>query len=318
MTVDHSVGAVLGRLVDQGVLSGAQRDAVLAALDQERAARRSGGRVVAEIAAYIGAGLVLGGLLMLMDSSWDDLGQLSRVLVLVVIAIGTAGAGVWLAGPKQLFRRGGGARSVPTRSAAALFVVATIAVTALVGYALDAGGGDDEAWVAAAVAGALCALAGYAALPSLIGLLALGFFGAAAVGGVLMDWADLDDLWGAAGFLALAGIWFAVTRSGRAAPAWAGYGIAILTGIFGGILAEDSHVGWAVACTLLVAVTCFAVYSADRNPVLVIGGGICVTIAVLQVIWEWFDQAVGLAAIVLLIGATVLGVAGFRLTRDRA
>ncbi|MFC9998013.1 DUF2157 domain-containing protein [Nocardia sp. NPDC127526] len=317
MTVDHSVGAVLARLVDQGVLSGAQRDAVLGALEQERAGRSPGGRVIAEIAAYAGAGLVLGGLLMLMDSSWDDLGRLSRVLVLAVIVLGTTGAGVWLAGgPRRLFRPGGGAHSVPTRLAAALFVVAAIACTALVGFALD-GRGDDEAWVAAAVVGALCAIAGYAALPSLIGLLAIGFFGAAAVGGVLMDWADLDEIWGGVGFVALGGIWFAATRSGRAAPAWAGYGIAILTGVSGGILAEDTHVGWAVAFTLLVAVTCFALYGAQRNPVLVIGGGICVTIAVLQAIWEWFDQAVGLAAVVLLIGAVVLGIAGFRLTRDR-
>ncbi|GAB4583494.1 hypothetical protein Ntsu_13260 [Nocardia sp. IFM 10818] len=311
------MGAVLGRLVDQGVLTGAQRDAVLAALEQERAARASGGRVIAEIAAYAGAGLVLGGLLMLVDSSWEDLGRLSRVLVLAVIALGTTGAGIWLAGgPKGLFRRGGGAHSVPTRLAAVLFVVATIAFTSLVGFALD-GRGDDEAWVAAAVVGALCAIAGYAALPSLIGLLAVAFFGGAAVGGVIMDWADLDEIWGAVGFVALSGIWFAVTRSGRAAPAWAGYGVAILTGIVGGILAEDTHVGWAVALTLLVAVTCFALYSAERNPVLVIGGGICVTIAVLQAIWELFDQAVGLAAVVLLVGAVVLGFAGFRLTRDR-
>lgn len=49
------MGNALRRLVDDGVLSAEQRDAVLAAVAAEEAARPSPGKLRAEVAAYAGA-----------------------------------------------------------------------------------------------------------------------------------------------------------------------------------------------------------------------------------------------------------------------
>ncbi|WP_431956012.1 hypothetical protein [Nocardia lijiangensis] len=57
--------------------------------------RRPAGKLLAEVAAYAGAGLLLGGLVLFLEASWVDLAQASRVAILAILAvmaIGGAGA----------------------------------------------------------------------------------------------------------------------------------------------------------------------------------------------------------------------------------
>ncbi|UGT39426.1 DUF2157 domain-containing protein [Nocardia yamanashiensis] len=315
MTVDREVGTALARLVDDGVLTGDQRDAVVAAVARERAARLAPGRLLAEIAAYAGAGLVLAGLVVLLDSSWDDLGTAGKMLALALVSAGLIAGGVALAGGRRgLFQPDGFARTGPARLAATLFALAPVSAALLVGLAIDERG-DDNAFVWAALVGTGLAVLGYTALPSLMGLVAGGLFSAPAVAAMLTVWADLDDFGMGIGLLVLAGIWFAAGRSGRAAPTWAGYVIAMVIAVVGAELTGDLHTGWAVAFLLATAATCFALYFTDRNPVLVLGGGALVTIAVVQAVWEWTDHSVGAAVLILVAGAAVLGVGAVRLGR---
>ncbi|MFI6869921.1 DUF2157 domain-containing protein [Nocardia sp. NPDC050406] len=312
---ERSVRAALERLVDDGVLSPEQRDAVATAIGEARTTvPRS--QLFAEIAAYVGAGLVLGGILLLLDSSWNDLDTLGKALTLIALIIGLLVGGTALAGGRSALFVRDGAQTVPRRLAAVLFVLAALCVAALVGILID-DRGDDSAWVWAVTAALVVAALGYAALPSVVGLLASAVLALSAVSGLLGDIAGLDDLAVGLGLLVLGGIWFALSRFGLSTPHWAGYGIAIATALIGAQVAGFDQMGWSYGLTLLVALTCFAFYAVERHAVLVIGGGVAIALAVSQAVWDWSDQAVGAAAAVVISGAALLGVGAVLLLRDR-
>ncbi|MCP9620720.1 DUF2157 domain-containing protein [Nocardia otitidiscaviarum] len=312
------VGTALDRLVDDGVLTTEQRTAVATALAEERAAPVPWPRLVAEIAAYVGAGLLLGGILLLLDSSWDDLDRLGQLLVLAVVSIGLAVGGVLLAGgPAALFVRDDGDRSVAARLAAVLFVLTALCVAALVGLALD-DAGDDTTWVWAMLAALIVGLAGYAALPSVVGLLACGVFAASAVAGVCGEFLGTDSVGTGVALVALGGIWFAAGRFGVAAPNWVAYVIAIATALIGAQVAGFVHERWSYPLALSVAVVCFGVYATERTPVLVVGGVLAVAVGTTQAVWDWTGQAAATAVTVLVLGALLLGVGAMALTRKRS
>lgn len=310
---ERRVEAALERLVDDGVLTPDQRDAVATAIARERAAVAPP-RLFAEIAAYAGAGLVLGGILLLLNSSWNDLDTFGRTMTLLVLAIGLIVGGIALAGRSALFTRGPGAQSVPQRLAAALFVLAALCVAALVGTFID-DHGEDSAWVWATTAALVVAALGYAALPSLVGLLATGFFAGCAVSGLLSEVADVADVWVGIGLVVLGGIWFALSRFGLAAPSWAGYGTAIVTALAGAQVAGFDQVGWAYGLSVVVALLCFTLYATERHPILVLGGGVAIAVAVSEAAWELSDHAVEAAAAVSISGAMVLAVGAALLIR---
>ncbi|MGW4243460.1 DUF2157 domain-containing protein [Nocardia sp. NPDC004722] len=312
MTDDQTVGAALGRLVEEGVLSAPQRDAVAAALARERA-RPSAGRLVAEIAAYAGAGLLLAGVGLLLGSTWDRLDRLGQMLVLAFVTASLAIGGVVLAGPKQLFAQRMPVRTTRTRLAAALFALATLSTTGFVVAAVA--DTDDENWLWAVLVATVVAVAGYRALPSLVGLVAVVGFGTWAVGGMLGAWAHASSLVVGIAVLLMGGIWLGLSRIGLAVPGWAGYACGIAVGLIGAEYADPSWL-WAALLALLVAVASFGLYVTDRSPVLVFGGGCCVALAVIRPVWHWTGHSTGAAAVVVLIGVVVLGIAGTRLVRD--
>ncbi|MGO4614519.1 DUF2157 domain-containing protein [Nocardia sp. 2YAB30] len=312
MVSDDRAGAAVGRLVADGVLSREQADAVLAALAVERASVLTRGKVLAEIAAYLGAGLLFGGIFLVLASSWEDLGRPVRVGVLAVVAAGLLFGGVLLAG--ALFTRPS-VHSPRARLATVLFALASIALAAAVGTALE-GGNFDAAWVFACAAGAVIAVLGYLALPSVLGMLVCACFVPAAVAGMLTDVFDLDDAWGSVAVLVLGGAWFALTRIGALLENRAGYLIAIVTSV---AAAQSIDVGgrtWAYGLTALVAVVCFALYATERSAVLVIGGGVSIALASGEAVSEWTDDALGAAAVVVAIGAIMLAIGAFQLTRS--
>lgn len=310
------MGAALGRLVDQGVLSQTQSDAVVAAIAEEQVSTGSRARLFAEIAAYAGAGLVLGGIILLLDSSWDDLDKLGQLMTLAIVGVGLIIGGVLLAGRSALFVRGGSAHTVPMRLAAVLFMLAALCVAAIVGTLID-DHGNDHTWVWAVAAGLTVAAIGYAALPSVVGLIVTAILALATVSGFLSEVVGAYDLWVGFGIVALGGIWFALSRFGLAAPTWAGYAIAIITALIGAQISGFEHTEWTYALTVLVAIVCFALYATERSAVLVLGGGASIAVAVSQSVWDWSDHAAGAAAAVVISGAIILGLGAALLMRDR-
>ncbi|MEU2032101.1 DUF2157 domain-containing protein [Nocardia amamiensis] len=312
MVRDDRAGAAVGRLVADGVLSREQADAVLAALAVEQAAAARG-KVLAEIAAYLGAGLVFGGIFLVMASSWEDLGRPVRVGVLAVVAAGLLFGGVLLAGALFTRRRANGARA---RLAAALFALASVALAGAVGTAFE-GGSVDAAWVFACLAGAVVAVLGYLALPSVLGMLVCACFVPAAVAGMLTEVFDLDEVWGSVAVLLLGGAWFALTRIGALFETQVGYLIAIVTSVAAAQSIDVDGRTWAYVLTALVALVCFGLYATQRSSVLVIGGAVSVALAAGEAVAEWTEDALGAAAVVVAIGAITLTFGAFQLTRSQ-
>lgn len=310
---DRSVAA-LGRLVDEGVLSEAQRDAVARALAAERTRPDSAGKLLAEIAAYIGAGLMFGALALLLTSSWDDLQRTGRVVIFALVSAGLALGGTVLAGGvSTLFST---APHTPRRRlATVLYALASASVVVTVGSAID-DGNSDTAWIYACIAGFVVAVLGYLALPSVIGICTAAGFGAVVVPGVLAGIFDLRETWVGLGLLALAAIWFALTRFGAISESWAGYLVAILISAAGTVTVDNDLEQWGVLLTAAVAVACFALHATQRSAVLVIGGSAMVALAAGMAVAFWFDDEPGVMVAILIIGALVLATGALLLTRS--
>ncbi|MFC3997726.1 hypothetical protein ACFOVU_17460 [Nocardiopsis sediminis] len=106
-------GALRG-LVERGVLSAEQAAVVREALIAAEP-RRAGVRW-AEVVGYLGGGLVLAGVFALVATAWTDLDRPAQVVLLSLIAVVAAAAGVVMAGgPRALWGRA----ESPARSAGA-------------------------------------------------------------------------------------------------------------------------------------------------------------------------------------------------------
>ncbi|MGK8520341.1 DUF2157 domain-containing protein [Nocardia asteroides] len=313
MASEDGRGAAIGRLVAEGVLTREQADAVLAALAAERAGASAREKVLGEIAAYVGAGLLFGGIFLLAASSWADLGRPVQVGVLAVVAAGLLLGGVLLTGtlPDRT-----GAHSARARLAAVLFALGSVALAASVGTALG-DGGSDAAWVFACLAGAVIAILGYLALPSALGMLACACFVPAALAGMLTEVLGLDETWGSAAVLLLGGAWFALTRIGALVDIRAGYLIAIVTSVAAAQSLEIDGRSSAYSATALVALVCFALYATQRSAVLVLGGGAAIALAAGEAVSDLTDDSLAAAAVVVVIGAITLAAGAFRLARPR-
>ncbi|WP_043648457.1 hypothetical protein [Nocardia thailandica] len=310
MDRDEQWGAALGALVAAGVLTREQAGAVVAEVaGRERARRGSRGRLAGEIGAYLGAGLVAAGLMLLLGRSWDELAPTGRVVTLLIVAGSAALGGVLLAGGgRSLFRRVPPPAGVRTRLASVLFVLAAPAFAGAVGAALA----EDRVThgeVGAAAAGFAVAALGYVALPSVLSLLATALGGAATVVG-LGDLAGFADFGTGTALFAFGLAWFPPTAAGRLVSDWAGYLIAVVLALLGAQVAGDGRwVGWTVVYAAVVAVLCFALYVRRRELLLVLGGAGAVTVAVANAVDAAADGPGG-ALIVLAVGAVVLAAGG--------
>ncbi|MEV0108826.1 DUF2157 domain-containing protein [Nocardia sp. NPDC050799] len=315
--------AALRDLVEQGVLDETQLTAVVTALRHERP-RPTPARLLAEIAAYAGAGLLLSGLVLILVESWDDMAKLGRFVLFALVALGLIVAGVATAGGRSVLLRAAW-RSVPdtghtarTRLAVVLFVLAAASVAAAAGSAFDSGAvGSDTTWVYAAGAGLLAAAAGYAALPSLLGLLVCTGFSVALVVGVLDEVFDLDDSWVGGGVLVLGFGWLGLTRARVVLEVWAGYLAGVVLAVAGAQTVAAFDGRWpAYALTAVVAVVCFGVYATDRSWVLVLGGAAALTLAAVEAVADWTGESAGASGAILVIGAVVLGIGSYLLARS--
>lgn len=316
MGIQDRSGAALRRLVDEGILTEDQRDAVAKALAAERTKPESPGRLFAEIAAYVGAGSMLGGLALLLASSWDDLQRTGRIVIFGLVSVGLALGGIALAGGiAGLFTRTTVARTSRSRLATVLFALASVSVAVTVGSVFE-GGNSDNALVYACSAGLVVAVLGYSALPSIIGIFAAAWYSVVLVLVVLDEVFDVEEVWVGVGLLALGGIWFALTRFGLIVENRSGYVVAILIADAGAVTVDTSPGHWGFVPTALVAVACFVLYATQRSTVLVIGGSATVALAVGMAVATRFDGEVGVMVAIVIGGAVVLAVGALLLTRS--
>ncbi|MGI5221181.1 DUF2157 domain-containing protein [Nocardia sp. CA-290969] len=310
-------------LVRRGVLDENQLGAVVTALAQEHP-RPTPARLLAEIAAYAGAGLLLSGLVLILAESWDDMAKLGRFVLFVLVALGLTVAGVATAGGRRvLFRPAwrllpAAGHTARTRLAAVLFALAAVSIAAAAGAVFDDGNvSTDRTWVYAAVAGLLAAVAGYAALPSLLGLLLCAGFSVAAVHGVLGEFLAVDgDLTGL-GVLALGLGWLGITRLGAVLDRWAGYVVGVVVAVTGAQTVDVfDQMRLAYVLTAVVAVVCFALYATDRSWVLSLGGAAALTLAAVEAVADWTGESAGASGAILVVGAVVLGIGSYLLTRS--
>lgn len=308
--------AALERLVQETVLTDEQRHAVLAAVAaEEQAPRPTPAKLFAEIAAYVGAGLLLGGFALVVAASWDSLGRAGGVGVFIVVALGLMAGAVALAGGMSgLFATPGVSLTPRTRLATALLVLSALAATAAVGVGLP-DGNSDSTWVIASAVGSVVAILGYVSLPSMLGMLACAGFGSALVIGFFDVVTTASDGWIGIGLCVLGGVWFALTRAGAFVPAWSGYSVAVLISIVGAQTFDFYDERWTPWLTVLVAVVAFVLYAFDRLPVLVIGGAGALALAVLEAVVHWTDGALTASLAVLTLGALVLAAGAVFLAR---
>ncbi|HEX7744658.1 MAG TPA: hypothetical protein VF462_05290, partial [Micromonosporaceae bacterium] len=165
------------------------------------------------------------------------------------------------------------------------------------------------------------ALAGYAALPSVPGLLG------SAAASLLLTTSAATDLGVTSPFgvgvvlLLLGTTWIVLAAVGVAGPRPIAFGIGATLAFVGAQqpIGQPGAQGWTYAFTATVAVACFALYRWQRDVVLLVAGVVGVAISAPEAVWDWTDGAAGGAVVLLVAGAALIAAsaAGLRLWRTQ-
>lgn len=315
----------LQRLVDDGVLTGDQLAEVRRVLRETAAGPPLLSRVRwAEVAGYLGGGLVLTGAVLLVATSWERLSETARTVLLGGFAALLLVAGVVAAGGVAgLLAARSRDHTARLRVAAVLLALGAGATALTVGVAMPESA-DSDAWVVsiAGAAGLLLAVAGYALLPTVFGLIASIGLGLVAVMAGMDALVGLDLL--PAGLTlfgsGLVVIVLAILRMLRERLV----GLALGSGIalFGAqqLIAQDDTAPWAYLLSFGLGAALLAVHYWVRSWVPLVFGVIAIALAVPEAIWDLTDHAVGGAAIPLIAGLILLAASaiGLRRYRERA
>lgn len=319
--------AALGRLVDQGVITADQAQAVSGELDRAQA---SAGVRWSEIVGYIGGGLLLAAVATFAATSWDDLGDATRVALLAVAVPVLALAGMAMAGgPRAMAVSRDRLPKVRRRVGGTLFALASVAALAavLVFFSSMLPLWEDPLLVAGG-AGLVVAVGGYALVRSAPGVVAAWAMSTVLVAGVLRRTLETLGMSGGilfagsdemaingTGYILLGAVWVAVALSGLVAERGTALGLGAGTALAAAevLPSPGSYLG-----VLGLAVAFFGLYAWRRAGVLLVFGTIAATIGVPQMVWELTDGQVSAAAILAIAGAVLLGVswAGVRLHRS--
>lgn len=289
-------------LVDKGVLTTEQADAVREALGQDEAGAP---KWLAEAAGYVGGVLMLGGAGILMATQWDAMSKLMRAASLGGITLVLLLVAGFLAAVKS-----------PVRHRVAGVLVAIASGTAALTAGVIA-----ERWegTAAGLAGLAVATLGYAVLRNIPTLLAMGATTVVVAAALPSDAWNGRELSLTLVFLAAGAIWLALSYFEVLKPVPVALGIGGTLAIIGGQLGltvTDAPY-WGYGSTFVVALLCFALYGVRRTPVLLVGGVVGVALAAPEAVWSWTDGAAGGAVILLVAGAALIGasVLSLRLAR---
>ncbi|MET8154058.1 DUF2157 domain-containing protein [Actinoplanes sp. NPDC049668] len=325
--------AALGRLVDRGVLNGAQSAAVIAEFAGLPEPSRDGGlrRLLGEIAGYVGAAFVVGACLLFLGDEWDSLGRLGRFAILggMAVALFAAGLAVWwnAMSADRDGRTASPGDDLHRRLASTLFTGAAVAAAFAAYASLESGANGYETYVAqapfvASVAGLAVVAVGY-----LLARTALGQLGTAvaafSVYATLLELIDVpyqheSGVLGL-GTAALGALWAVLAWRGVVAERRLGLAIAVALALIGAqLMVIESGQGWDLSgylLTALVAGVCFTAYAMLRDWVLLAGGVVGATVVVPEVLYEVTGGSLGPSGVMLVAGVTLLlgSLAGLRI-----
>lgn len=307
----------LGRLVEQGVITRGQADAVAAAL--ESAERRPGARGRwAEVLGYVGGGLVLAAVVTFMATAWDVLDTGARITLLAVVAGVLAAAGFGMAGGPALFRRSAETAPARRRIGGSLFALAALSTAFAAAEAAQEvlpSGFVPSAATWAAAAGLVVAVAAYALLRSAPGQVGLWAMGAFLVGfGVHEAVHESGGPWETAssaagtGLLLLGAVGITLAVAGVLREQGTAVGLGAVTAYTGALMLQTplNH-----AAELAVAAALFALFALWRSGArgsgsALVFGVIAATVAVPRLVWELTDGQVSAAGALLVAGAVLL------------
>jgi len=306
----------LRRLVDDGVLAAAQGEAVRLAFTRGSGRRDGPAGWLAEVAGYVGGGLMLGGVTLFLAVSWSELSEAARGGLLAVFALAFAVGGVLVAGgPGRVRRPGLEPGTARRRIVSVLFALAAVPAALATGVSVD-----HYAVLSGASVGLVVAAVGMALVPTAAGLVATAGMSVVAVaqfGGQVLHVSPL----GSSLLMIALGIAWSVVAGLRLVPAWQ-LGLVVGTGLalIGAQLSADraGTAWWTWALTFTLAVGYFLGYHWQRTVVLLVAGVLGVTVAVPQAVIDWTDGSLGGSVVLLLAGAVLVAASAVGLRLHRA
>jgi hypothetical protein len=308
-------GALTG-LVTAGVISAEQAAAVRAAVWPAEAT--GAGRVhwVVELAGYLGGGLMIGGVALVLNARWAELSIAAKTSMLGGFAVVLIVAAVLIAGGPAGIRRLARGPSNPRRRVVGALLALVSVPTAFAVAALNPDTRTDT-W--GAVIGFVVSVVAVAVLSTPIGVLIAGGMSVAALTALIGELQEPSALTVGLLVLGLGVAWLVVTLVGMVRPRPLGLVIGGALAIVGAQLPLDGGTEvWAYVLTTLVAIACFALYQVVRDLVLLIGGVVAVTLVVPEFVNDISGGAVEGAMIMLVAGATLILASGIGLWLRRA
>ena len=297
MAVTDRQKQALHELTARGTLTAEQESAVIAALDETGPPQRIGDRL-AEVAAYLGGGLLLGGAALVLGVSWQDMARLARIGVL-----GAATAALLVAA----FVVAGGMAAVRSVSSRRRRVVSTLFSLAAVTAAFTAGTSvSSHEFVVGATAGLVVAAGAYVLVTTALGYLTLAAAAIAAVVAWVGESMPSSALPGGVALFALGVIGMFLSLVDVLRPTQLALAVGAATALFGAqqLLSGDAPVAYALTAGL--AFLCFVTYFRVHSTVLLVAGVVATTIVVPEVVWDVTDGAVGGGLLLLVAGAVLL------------
>jgi hypothetical protein len=297
MAVTGKQKQALRSLTARGVLSAEQERAVIAALEDTGVPPRIADRV-AEIAAYLGGGLVLGGAALVLGVSWDNLTRLAKVGVLGSATAALVVAAVVVAG---------GLSAVPSVAHRRRRVVSTLFSLAAVTAAFTAGTAtSSHEFAVGATTGLIVAIAAYVLVTTALAYLTMAATAIFAVLAWISELMPDSALPGGAALFALgvAGMFLSLVDVLR--PKQLALAVGAATALFGAQQPLSGDAPVAYALTACLAFICFATYFVVHSTVLLVAGVIATTVVVPEVVWDLTDGAVGGGVLLLVAGVVLL------------
>jgi hypothetical protein len=301
----------LSTLVENGTLTADQAASVKAVLwtpSTKRVVNPTS--VLIEVAGYLGGGLMLGGAALLLAVNWERMSERDTVSILIGYAVALVVAGILVAGgPHRIIGLRRGEAPVRRRLVSVLFALSAGPAAMAAGVAADS-----EEVLAAGLVGFVVAVAGYALLPTVPGMLMTAAMSALAVGGGIEAVDRPPDLLVTYAYVGLGLAWGVVAAIGLVQPRHIGYAIGAGITIVGAQLAlGPDREPVAYGLTFGAAVLCFLVYWLERATALLAFGVVAATIAVPEAVSHLTNDALSGPYILLLTGAVLVAASALGL-----
>lgn len=304
----------LAGLVRDGTLTGDQAETVRRALFAPLATRAAANPVstLIEIVGYVGGGLILGGAVLLVELNLERLGHDNAGRLLTGYAVLLVLAGLLIGGgPSRTIALRDNRQPVRRRLAGVLMAIG--AVPAAMAAALFWPDTPNTV-LYSGIVGLAVAVAGYALLPTVPGMLSLAAMSIVTTTGAVTR-AELAGRPTAFAFVGL-GLLFSIAAAVRLLPPrHIGLAVGAAIAIVGAHLSTwlgDTR-AWTYGLTFLIGLICFAGYWFERATVLLVFGVIATTIAIPEAVTDWTHDALSGPAILLISGAVLVGVSGLGL-----